>query len=157
MIRSGGCACGAIRYRVTEDPFIVHVCHCRDCQRHTGSAFVINLWIERRFVETEPAPTQYFRLTAGTGKPHDIYYCEHCGTRLWSRYHASFAGTILLRAGTLDEPASVTPEVHIFTRDKLPWVALPEGVPAFAGMYRLNDVWSAAMKERLKRNSALEA
>ncbi len=51
MNLEGGCSCGAIRYKLTNTPLIVHACHCRDCQRVTGSGFVINIWIEKRFVE----------------------------------------------------------------------------------------------------------
>jgi hypothetical protein len=51
MEREGGCACGAMRYRLTAAPLIVHACHCRDCQRLTGDAFALNTWIERRFVD----------------------------------------------------------------------------------------------------------
>src|SRR6266851_2453742 len=72
---AGGCACGAIRYKLGAPPLIVHACHCHDCQRITGSAFVINLWIEREFVEAGVAPNS-FRLTAGTGKPHEVFFCE---------------------------------------------------------------------------------
>jgi hypothetical protein len=51
MTREGGCSCGAVRYALTRDPMIVHACHCRDCQRVSGSVFVIDLWIERKHVE----------------------------------------------------------------------------------------------------------
>jgi hypothetical protein len=146
----GGCACGAIRYRVTEKPLIVHACHCLDCQRHTGSAFVINLWIERKFVEADVARLETFRMTAGSGEPHDLYYCPDCGIRLWSHYHAALGDTVLLRAGTLDDPASVTPDVHIFTRSKLPWVQLPPGARAYDTMYRLRDVWTDESRARIK-------
>jgi len=148
----GGCACGVIRYRVTEPPLIVHACHCRDCQRHTGSAFVINLWIEREFVVATGTPPKSYRLTAGSGHPHDIYYCEACGIRLWSHYHRALGDTLLLRAGTLDDPAAVTPDVHIFTRSKLPWVVLPPGARAYNEMYKLADVWSDESRARLRRN-----
>jgi hypothetical protein len=150
----GGCACGAIRYRVTEKPLIVHACHCRDCQRHTGSAFVINLWIERKFVLADETRLKTFRVTAGTGQPHDIYYCPNCGTRLWSHYHAAPGNTILLRAGTLDDAAAITPDVHIFTRSKLPWVPLPPGARAFETMYKLADVWSDESRTRLRASVA---
>jgi hypothetical protein len=46
MDLEGGCVCGAVRYRLTAPPLIVHACHCRDCQKQTGSAFVLNMWIE---------------------------------------------------------------------------------------------------------------
>ena len=150
----GGCACGAIRYRVTEKPLIVHACHCRDCQRHTGSAFVINLWIERKFVAADYAALKTFRLTAGTGQPHDIYYCPNCGVRLWSHYHAAPGDTLLLRAGTLDDAAAITPDVHIFTRSKLPWVVLPQGARAFEIMYKLADVWTDESRARLRASIA---
>jgi hypothetical protein len=54
---------------------IVHACHCRDCQRLTGSGFVINIWIEKKFVETAGDLPKSFRLAGGTGKPHDVYFC----------------------------------------------------------------------------------
>ena len=150
---TGGCACGAIRYKLTERPLIVHACHCHDCQRITGSAFVINLWIERKFVEASLAPKS-FRLTAGTGKPHDVFFCEQCGTYLWSFYHAAPGDTLFVRAGTLDQPEKVTPDVHIFTRSKLPWLQLPKDVPAFETFYNIGEVWPTESKERLRRNTS---
>ena len=149
---TGGCACGAIRYRVTQAPLIVHACHCRDCQRLTGSAFVINLWIERDFVELDHSLPKFHRLSAGSGQAHDVYYCERCGTRLWSRFAAVPGDTMLLRAGTLDDPAAVTPDVHIYTRSKLSWVRLPEGARAFEAMYKLAEVWPDEMRARFRRN-----
>jgi len=62
MNLEGGCACKAIRYRITESPLIVHACHCRDCQRLTGGPFVINIWIEAKFVEPGPVAPKSFRL-----------------------------------------------------------------------------------------------
>lgn len=149
---TGGCACGAIRYRVTEKPFIVHACHCRDCQKLTGSAFVINLWIERELVAADHSLPKFYRLSAGSGRAHDVYYCASCGTRLWSRFEAIPGDTVLLRAGTLDDPAAVTPDVHIFTRSKLPWVRLPEGARAFDAMYKLAEVWPEETRARFRRH-----
>jgi hypothetical protein len=148
---AGGCACGSIRYKLTAPPLIVHACHCRDCQRITGSAFVINIWIERKFVEANQAPKS-FRLTAGTGKPHDVFFCETCGTYLWSFYHAAPGDALFVRAGTLDQPEQVKPNVHIFTRSKLPWFLLPRDTPAFETFYKIDDIWTAASKERLRQN-----
>src|SRR5262249_16833283 len=67
MNLEGGCACRAIRYRLTDTPLIVHACHCRDCQRLTGSAFVINIWIEKRCVEASGVAPSSFELTTGSG------------------------------------------------------------------------------------------
>ena len=148
---AGGCACGAIRYKLAEPPLVVHACHCRDCQRITGSAFVINLWIERKFVEPSLAPKS-FRLTAGSGKPVDVFFCDKCGTYLWSVYHAAPGDCLFVRAGTLDQPEQVKPDVHIFTRSKLSWLQLPEDALAFKTFYNLDEIWPAQSKERLRRN-----
>ncbi len=147
---SGGCACKAIRYTLTAPPLIVHACHCRDCQRLTGSAFVINLWIEKQFVEARGAGPRSFELTGGSGNAHEVFFCGACGTYVWSRYHGAPGEALFVRAGTLDDPDAVAPDVHIFTRSKVPWVQLPEGVPAFRSFYKLEDVWSAESKERLR-------
>jgi hypothetical protein len=157
MNLEGGCACRTIRYRLTASPLIVHACHCRDCQCLTGGPFAINLWIEGRFVESNSATPKSYRLAGGTGKHHDVFFCETCGTTLWSRYHIVPSDCLFVRAGTLDTPEAVTPDVHLYTRSKLPWLALPEGVPAFETIYRIDDVWPAESKERLRRNPAVQA
>ena len=153
MALEGGCACRAIRYKLTRSPLIVHACHCRDCQRLTGSGFVINIWIEKKFVEANHAAAKSFRLTGGTGKRHDVFFCDTCGTYLWSRYHGAPGEALFVRAGTLDHPEAVRPDVHIFTRSKLPWLDLPEGVPAYKSFYKIADVWSAESRERLRKLS----
>lgn len=154
MNAEGGCACGSIRYRLTSTPLIVHACHCRDCQRLTGSAFVTNVWIERKFVETGPARPKSFELRAGSGKRHEVFFCETCGTALWSRYEIAPGDALFVRAGTLDHPEAVRPDVHIFTRTKLPWLPLPEGARSFEQGYKLEEVWSPESLERLRQDRA---
>jgi hypothetical protein len=136
----GGCACGTVRYKLTASPMIVHACHCRNCQRLTGGPFVINIWIEGAFVEMGTAAPKSCRLVGGSGKPHDVFFCDACGTTLWSRYHIAPGDCLFVRAGTLDNPDAVSPDVHIFTRTKLPWLELPKGVPAFALIYKIDEV-----------------
>jgi len=150
MKQQGGCACRAVRYGLTAAPLIVHACHCRDCQRIAGSAFVINLWIEAKFVEAGATAPKSFRLAGGSGRPHEVFFCETCGTYLWSRYHGSPGDFLFVRAGTLDRPEAVRPDVHIFTRSKLPWLELPQGVPAFKTFYKIDKVWPAESLKRLR-------
>jgi hypothetical protein len=147
----GGCACGAVRYRLASEPLFVHCCHCLNCQRQTGSAFVINLLIETDRVELlgeEPVPVDVPR---DRGK-QTIWRCPTCQVALFSRY--TRAKVRFVRAGTLDDPTAVAPDVHIYTRTKLPWVALPESVPAFKTYYDTQKLWPAASLERLKALSA---
>jgi len=143
----GGCACGAVRYRLASAPMFVHCCHCRDCQRQTGSAFVINALIETdriTLLAGDPAP---FAMPTDSGRPHHIYRCLGCGTALWSDYGGR-RGLRFVRVGTLDDPAGLSPDVHIYTRSKLRWVALPPGVPAFDEYYSTRALWPAASLER---------
>jgi hypothetical protein len=154
MNLEGGCACRAIRYELTNSPLIVHACHCRDCQRLTGGPFVINLWIEREFVASGSAVPKSFRLAGGSGKLHDVFFCGDCGTTLWSRYDIVPGDALFVRAGTLDNPEAVVPDVHIYTRSKLPWLQLPPGVRVFDSSYKLAEVWSPESRERLRRNIA---
>lgn len=147
----GGCACGAARYRLGSAPMFVHCCHCHDCQRQTGSAFVLNALIETdriRLLAGEPMP---IGVPTDSGRPHDIYRCPACQTALWSDYGGRPA-LRFVRVGTLDDPAALPPDVHIFTRSKLPWVQLPAGVPAFDVYYDTQALWPA---ESLARRRAI--
>ena len=98
---------------------------------------MINLWIEARFVEAGPALPKSFMLSGGSGKPHEVFFCTTCGTTLWSKYHRTPGDALFVRAGTLDNPEAVKPDVHIFTRTKLPWLELPKDAPAFKSLYKI--------------------
>lgn len=154
---TGGCSCGEIRYQLTNRPLVVHACHCRDCQRITGSAFVINLWIERQYVEASGTKPESYLTAGGSGKEHEAFFCGKCGTYIWSRYNIAPGDALFVRAGTLDNPKAVKPDIHLFTRHKLPWLTLPEGVPAFRSAYKIAKVWPEASKERLRQSIATQA
>jgi hypothetical protein len=143
----GGCACGEVRYRLTAAPMIVHCCHCRDCQRQTGSAFVLNALIETGRVALLAGEPKPYPMPTDSGRPHDIHRCPECGTAVWSHY-GGVAALRFVRVGTLDDPTALTPDVHIYTRSKLPWVRLPDGARSFEAYYDLKRVWPAASLER---------
>src|SRR4051812_14178266 len=126
----GGCACGEVRYRLMSQPLFTHCCHCLNCQRQTGSAFVINVLIEADRVELSAGEPQPVDVPRGGGKKQRIFRCPTCQVAVFSCYTS--AGVRFVRAGTLDDPSSVSPDVHIYTRSKLDWVVLPDSVPAFA-------------------------
>jgi hypothetical protein len=150
----GRCACGSVRFRMRSAPMFVHCCHCHDCQRQTGSAFVINALIEADRVELlsgDPAPVE---VPTDSGFPHRIHRCPACRTALWSDYGGRQA-ILFVRVGTMEDPAALPPDVHIYTRSKLPWIRLPEGVPAFEAYYDAKALWPEASRER--RRAALAA
>lgn len=147
----GGCACGAVRYRLTSTPMFVHCCHCTVCQRETGTAFVLNALIETDRIEVLSGAPQPVSMPTESGRPHDIYRCPQCQIAVWSDYGRR--GVLrFVRVGTLDNPAAVPPDVHIYTRSKLPWVILPDDVPAFDAYYDTKAQWPA---ESLARREAL--
>ena len=143
----GGCACGAVRYRLGSAPMFVHCCHCRDCHRQTGSAFVLNALIETDRISLLSGKPVPIAVPTDSGRPHEIYRCPACQSALWSDYGGRPA-LRFVRVGTLDDPTALTPDVHIYTRSKVPWVHLPEGVPAFPVYYDTQKLWPAASLER---------
>jgi hypothetical protein len=151
MSYEGGCACGAVRYRLTSGPMFVHCCHCRDCQRQVGSAFVINALIETDRIEMLSGEVSPSPMPTDSQRPHDVYRCTGCGTAMWADYGGRPA-LRFVRATTLDDRTALPPDVHIFTRSKLPWVRLPNEVPAFEVYYDMQALWPA---ESLARREAI--
>jgi hypothetical protein len=128
----GGCECGQVRYRMTSEAIFVNCCHCRQCQRLSGSAFALNAMIEADRVEIVEG-TEALRLDRGEAR------CGTCGVMLWGT-HRMFGDKILfLRVGTLDEGERVTPNTHFFVRSRHPWVTIPDGARAFETLPTEND------------------
>ena len=131
-------------------PMFVHCCHCTDCQRQTGSAFVLNALIEADRVDVHGVEPEPVTMPTDSGLPHVIYRCPECRIAVWSTYGGR-PQIRFVRIGTLDEASALMPDVHIYTRSKLPWVTLPAGVPAFEAYYDSKILWPA---ESLARRAA---
>jgi hypothetical protein len=145
---NGGCTCRAVRYAMTSAPLIVHCCHCRWCQRETGSAFALNAVIEADRVQLLAGAPELVPTPSNSGKGQKIARCPQCRVALWSHYSGAGDKVSFVRVGTLDEPDRVPPDVHIFTESKQPWVVLPAGARVFAQFYRRAEVWTAASLAR---------
>ena len=144
----GGCSCGAVRYRLASEPMFVHCCHCLNCQRQTGSAFVINLLIETDRVELLAGEPVAVDVPRDDGSAQTIFRCLECQVAVFSRYGRD--DVRFVRAGTLDDPRGIQPDVHIFTRSKVGWVTLPESAAAFDVYYDRRVLWPAASQERFE-------
>ena len=144
----GGCSCGAVRYRLCSEPMFVHCCHCLNCQRQTGTAFVINLLIEADRVDVVTGEPAAVDVPRDGGSTQRIYRCPACQVAVFSEY--TRPQVWFVRAGTLDDPAVVSPDVHIYTRSKLDWVVLPNDVPAFEVYYDTKALWPPASYQRLR-------
>lgn len=136
----GGCFCGAVRYRQHGRPMFVHCCHCTDCQRQSGGAFVINALIEADRIELVKGAPVVVTLPTESGYAHDVYRCPECQTALWSDYGRR-NWMYFVRVSTLDERIEFIPDVHIFTRSKLGWVRLPDGAAACDEYYSTSKLW----------------
>lgn len=147
----GGCTCGTVRYRMTSLPMFVHCCHCRWCQRQTGTAFALNALIEAdRVVVIQGAP-EIVKVASPSGRGQKIARCPQCRIAVWSNYGGVDA-VRFVRVGTLDEPDRLQPDIHIYTSTKLPWVTLPPDTPAVPGFYDRSKYWPS---ESLARRKAL--
>jgi hypothetical protein len=152
----GGCSCGGVRYAMRARPLFVHACHCTWCQRETGSAFVLNALIEALEVELLNGTPAEILTPSASGKGQWIFRCPDCQVALWSVYSGAGPEFLFLRTGTLDDRADFPPDIHIFTSTKLPWVILPEGVPAVPEYYRREEMWPVEALERRRRVLAAE-
>src|SRR3569833_199212 len=120
-VRPGGCACGSLRYEARGEPIFVNNCHCRLCQRQTG----------------------------GSGGDHTIARCAECGTALFSYYPRVGRHGAGIRVGSFDDPTPFTPTAVVFTAYKMPWVTLPEGIPAFDEYYSPKELFAPEQYARL--------
>jgi hypothetical protein len=148
----GGCTCRHVRYRMMSKPLFVHCCHCRWCQRETGSAFALNAMIESDRVHLLQGDVTIIDTPSNSGKGQRISRCPRCEVAVWSSYAGAGDAIRFVRVGTLDEPASLAPDIHIYTASKQPWVQLPPDIPAETAYYKASGRWPA---DSLERRAAL--
>lgn len=144
----GGCACGAVRYRVRREPMFVHCCHCTRCQRENGAPFAHHAMIEfsaMSLLQGEPA---FVKVPTDSGRVHWVVRCPECQTAMWNEHGSRRAVTRYVRVGTFDEPARFPPRAHIYVRSKQPWLGLDAATPAFEAYYDAAATWPRASLER---------
>ena len=127
---------------------IVHCCHCRWCQRETGSAFVLNAVVEATAVVVNGETPEIIPTPSESGRGQKISRCPTCQVALYSSYALSSDGVRFVRVGTLDDAHALAPDVHIYTESKVPWVVLPPRVPAFEKFYNPKEIWSEDARKR---------
>jgi hypothetical protein len=127
--REGGCLCGRIRYRIVGQPYVAFHCHCSDCRRVTGAAFLTWAVFPRDVVAwtaTQPARFEW----AGRIR----LFCPCCGTALGG-LPSEDAACALITVSSLDDPATIQPSCHTWIQDKLSWIQISDSLPAHkAGM-----------------------
>jgi hypothetical protein len=149
----GGCACGHVRYKIVAKPLIVHCCHCRVCQKQTGTAFALNALFEAAHVELIKDSPIEIATPSPSGKGQTIARCPKCQVAVWSNY---FMGGIkemirFIRVGTLDDPDLLPPDVHIYTESKQPWVSLSHDAEVYEKFYDFDKTWTIQNENRRTR------
>jgi hypothetical protein len=128
----GGCLCGQIRYTVDAEPAFTGICHCKDCQKESGTAFNIVVAVPQPAVSIQGSP-KTFVTTADSGKKNIRRLCPNCGSTILSEPEV-LPGVSILRAGTLDDTTWLKPTMEIFCDSAQSWVQLGGGMQRFPKM-----------------------
>jgi hypothetical protein len=119
---SGGCLCGKVRYSADAEPAFVGVCHCKDCQKFTGSAFATVVALPKATL-TISGPLTTYTKTGDTGKRAERSFCSVCGSSMVDEAEV-MPGIVMIGTGTLDDASGIQPGAQIFCASAQPWVQL---------------------------------
>lgn len=127
---NGGCLCGAVRYHTDAAPAYQLFCHCRDCQKVSGSGNAPIIFFPEAALTVE-GEVRYFGSTGSSGKQIYRGFCPTCGSQLFGRLER-LPGMLSIRAGTLDDPSAFQPRMHIHASQAAPWDLLDPALRTFA-------------------------
>ena len=125
---TGGCQCGSVRYVVTTEPIRLVACHCRECQRQSGSAFAMSMPVKKNGL-TVTGPTKQSTRLADSGYEVTGVFCPECGVRIYNLLQSA-PDIVAIKPGTLDDTSWLRPGAFIWMKSAQGWVAVPDGVMA---------------------------
>jgi hypothetical protein len=129
-MRAGGCQCGEVRYEISGEPLALYVCHCRECQKQSASAFGMSLEVPRAGLRVVRGTPKFWTRAADSGRRLRCAFCPTCGSRVWHEPEGP-SDTITIKAGSLDIPADMSSAIHIWVSRKLPGVTIPAGAKQY--------------------------
>lgn len=132
--RAGGCSCGAVRYQVRGAPVRMLNCHCRDCQRASGSAFAAIFVVPKSQFEIS-GDLRYHAAVGSSGKRIERGFCPVCGSQVAIRLERA-PDIVALQAASLDDPSAHRPTFDIYTDSAQPWDAMSGETEKFARDWR---------------------
>ena len=145
---TGGCACGAVRYRVVGKPSFVAVCHCKFCQRRLASAFAILAAFDEENVEiTQGELVECEHRSDESDRWLKMNFCPTCGTTVCHTAEVR-PGMKTIAAGTFDESGWFGIDRHIWVQSKQDWVTIPEGIEIYPKSYTQNPQVAASSLDR---------
>jgi hypothetical protein len=128
---TGGCQCGSVRYTLAAEPIRVVACHCKECQRQSGSAFGMSMLVSSDSL-TVTGQTKRFTRIADSGNENTGVFCPECGVRIY-QVPNYVQGVLVLKPGTLDDTAWLRPNYFVWMKSAQGWVPVPDGVKALDG------------------------
>ena len=152
----GNCLCGRVQFRLVAEPLTFYACHCTDCQRRTGGAVLLAMWVERAALEVLAGEPKLMVFAMGSGRQRRSKACPDCDTRLWAE-PANRPNLAILRPGTLQNHKEFEPVAHLYTRSALPWFVIPHGVATYTTQpddpLELIRLWQEAKSGRQARSA----
>lgn len=128
----GGCLCGKVRYSTDADPIFTGVCHCKNCQKESGSAFSVDIGVPKPAL-TVTGTLKTYTDRGDSGQPLYRKFCPECGSTVLAEA-AVMPDIVMIAAGTLDDTTGVRPGMHLYCSSKQDWTDIPGGVKSFAKM-----------------------
>lgn len=127
MTTAGHCLCRNIRYEFKGAPLWIAHCHCESCRRQTSSGMATFVGVARKDLRYLSAEPTRFESSPGTFRT----FCPKCGSPITYESEAKWPGEVHFHAGTLADPASITPQSHVHTGEQLPWFEVLDGLPRY--------------------------
>ncbi len=128
----GGCICGAIRYECNAEPMMSALCHCRQCQRSSGSAYNPLIVVPKDALRLTGAP-RYRQYTADSGSTASDGFCPDCGAHVVGKT-SGMPEVMAIRVASLDDPSGFKPQMHIYAESAQPWDTMDAALPKFEKM-----------------------
>jgi hypothetical protein len=125
---------------------MVYACHCTDCQKRSGSAFGLSVWVSRAAIEVTKGSAEAHTSATAEGRAQHLRMCGPCRTRLWSE-PPKRPDVAILRGGTLDDTSWLQPVAHIWTRSAQPWFVFPKGMKTYEGQPASMDEVAALWRD----------
>ena len=125
----GGCLCGYITYEAEVDPGKVAVCHCSDCQTHSGAAFGVVVGVTDNQFQLLTGELKTYQKIADSGTPRALAFCPECGTRIYARTESDDSKFFGLRVGTVTQRMELVPKVQVWCRSAQIWIGDLSSIP----------------------------
>lgn len=126
----GSCLCGNIQYSSHLLPLTTAICHCNDCQKQSGSAFSVNILLPVDGFSIDGASLGFYSKSGSSGLSVKRFFCTNCGSALYSEVDV-MPGMIAIKGGSLTDPTSIKPQLHLWCSSALPWVDIDGSLPCF--------------------------